>query len=1380
MCRYAMPTEEATKVWLNEVGLELPRASEGGSLKKIRQLADVGRFLNRLLGLELARQAYLFQLFSDTLDSLVMKSRAEGAYDEGICEIKGRVLTFEGDPEVVHESMIAPVASTDSDEDDSSAEAAARSTDKPQTDEGAESNSGDKGSGSGKTAARVKSEMMEDREADKRGGRGQGEEGGGKGKGKEKEGKGKGKGVEGEEGEKEAPPMRTLAVPTLRYNIQVDRGVPFSMGLGLKEQADGVAAKEIAMLEIKEADTKKAMQEPKKLEKKPKKAKRSLESRALRKDLAKVKSTLGRLRRRVDGFWYSKLPFAGASGFCRRVLLVSTRLGSGLRIGGWGVVVVNLVGVGVGVVVGVVVAVAMEKDVTSMGMATDRIRVYRPLTGVKDYSRAKLRESYEHCSVEKARTHWRAEYSGERNDIRFKHYVLLAGSVLPVWQKVEDVMNANTHTKAERRLRIVRATEKEDDWRHGSDDEADGEGEGEGADGAGKEAGEDGEGTADGEAAGGGKKGGCEVCGSREGDEEEEEEGAGEGNKVGKIGPGSAKKKGVKKEMGVAEEEEEEEEQQEGSDNARKGKGKGKGRERSGSALGAVGRKIKEEVREEDDVMVMAGTGGEKERGGGDKGGEGSKRREAEAGGRGGETPRRDSSSKGGEAEGDDGPEDGGGRERTKGSAAADVEEEEEEEESEEEEEGGGGGGKGKNKGAGGKKGKGKKEKSGPKGKGEGKLLACSTEECKRRYHMGCLKPPLSRVPKDTWTCPVCRKKKQDAEKEAKVQAKRDKRKRELEEKQAKARARTIKMEVTDGPRTIIGVILPERSVDRVCEALRTYEAEQAEERKAEEQKAREERQARRVMEEAKREQQRKRLEDRNKMRELAALARQERREAGLVDSAGEEGGAAQLDDSGSFTGDLMMLMNRGGSRAAKKNAMQQIRRDAGGGVPRAKKIKSEVGGEKGVRRAEGGEENGGDAGSGGVKKEPEEGSESRGEGREENGAGNGSGRGVNPEKQEARKEDGGGDEEEDKKGSGGDDPGEESSSEDDEDPCLVCGGMDNPDKALLCDGCDGCYHMYCLNPPLKRAPKGDWLCPNCVKKEVVEIDGVQNGGGVSIDGDKKTDKNPGEKVKKPGEKERKAAKAKAKSEAKAKVRAAAAEAKAAEAAAARQAAEQQAMRLAALAVLEESSDNGNDSSGEETESDAEIARRGNGKGKSIKKEADDDEEEEDEEDDSEGDVCLVCGLDNDPDKLLRCCKCSGDGRGMGVYHMYCLKEPLESKPVGDRLNGGRSPAGKKRRASGGGDRSPAASPSSKKRKILSGSEGGSESGGGNAAGGGAEAKKPKRVWTDSQEALLVKAVAKVGVGKWKEMVNTFDFEGKESKVLKDKWRTMSRRLSPK
>lgn len=33
-----------------------------------------------------------------------------------------------------------------------------------------------------------------------------------------------------------------------------------------------------------------------------------------------------------------------------------------------------------------------------------------------------------------------------------------------------------------------------------------------------------------------------------------------------------------------------------------------------------------------------------------------------------------------------------------------------------------------------------------------------------------------------------------------------------------------IKLEAIEGPRNVIGIILPERSVDRVCEALRNYE----------------------------------------------------------------------------------------------------------------------------------------------------------------------------------------------------------------------------------------------------------------------------------------------------------------------------------------------------------------------------------------------------------------------------------------------------------------------------------------------------------------------------------------------------------------------------
>lgn len=52
---------EATRAWLNEVGLELPKFSHGeaAKMKKIRQLTDVGRFLNRLLG----KTSYQYTIF---------------------------------------------------------------------------------------------------------------------------------------------------------------------------------------------------------------------------------------------------------------------------------------------------------------------------------------------------------------------------------------------------------------------------------------------------------------------------------------------------------------------------------------------------------------------------------------------------------------------------------------------------------------------------------------------------------------------------------------------------------------------------------------------------------------------------------------------------------------------------------------------------------------------------------------------------------------------------------------------------------------------------------------------------------------------------------------------------------------------------------------------------------------------------------------------------------------------------------------------------------------------------------------------------------------------------------------------------------------------
>lgn len=46
---------------------------------------------------------------------------------------------------------------------------------------------------------------------------------------------------------------------------------------------------------------------------------------------------------------------------------------------------------------------------------------------------------------------------------------------------------------------------------------------------------------------------------------------------------------------------------------------------------------------------------------------------------------------------------------------------------------------------------------------------------------------------------------------------------------------------------------------------------------------------------------------------------------------------------------------------------------------------------------------------------------------------------------------------------------------------CLNCGRGDDEEFILLCDGCDDSYHTFCLYPPLKEVPKGDWRCPSCV-----------------------------------------------------------------------------------------------------------------------------------------------------------------------------------------------------------------------------------------------------------------------------------------------------------
>ncbi|MED6108924.1 udp-glycosyltransferase [Stylosanthes scabra] len=63
---------------------------------------DVGRFLNRLLGLPPEIQNKLFELFVSILDLLVQNARIEGNLDTGIVDLKANVIELQGTPKTVH------------------------------------------------------------------------------------------------------------------------------------------------------------------------------------------------------------------------------------------------------------------------------------------------------------------------------------------------------------------------------------------------------------------------------------------------------------------------------------------------------------------------------------------------------------------------------------------------------------------------------------------------------------------------------------------------------------------------------------------------------------------------------------------------------------------------------------------------------------------------------------------------------------------------------------------------------------------------------------------------------------------------------------------------------------------------------------------------------------------------------------------------------------------------------------------------------------------------------------------------------------------------------------------------------------------------------
>lgn len=59
-----------------------------------------------------------------------------------------------------------------------------------------------------------------------------------------------------------------------------------------------------------------------------------------------------------------------------------------------------------------------------------------------------------------------------------------------------------------------------------------------------------------------------------------------------------------------------------------------------------------------------------------------------------------------------------------------------------------------------------------------------------------------------------------------------------------------------------------------------------------------------------------------------------------------------------------------------------------------------------------------------------------------------------------------------------------ESKNEFDFTNCEVCHMSDREESMLLCDSCNGGYHMECLEPPLTEIPAGSWYCDNCFESE--------------------------------------------------------------------------------------------------------------------------------------------------------------------------------------------------------------------------------------------------------------------------------------------------------
>lgn len=52
-------------------------------------------------------------------------------------------------------------------------------------------------------------------------------------------------------------------------------------------------------------------------------------------------------------------------------------------------------------------------------------------------------------------------------------------------------------------------------------------------------------------------------------------------------------------------------------------------------------------------------------------------------------------------------------------------------------------------------------------------------------------------------------------------------------------------------------------------------------------------------------------------------------------------------------------------------------------------------------------------------------------------------------------------------------------------DVCAIC---DDGGELVICDECEGEYHLKCMRPPLKVVPIGRWECDECVDRKVLRL----------------------------------------------------------------------------------------------------------------------------------------------------------------------------------------------------------------------------------------------------------------------------------------------------